>query len=126
MMLWLAVALGGALGTLARQAVNILFGHFFARQVPYATATVNIVGAAIIGLLAGLMASGRLDVSPAVRTFAFVGVLGGFTTFSSFMLDTLALAHGADQGLAFANIAGQTAFGVAAVWAGYHLGLTIG
>jgi len=125
-MLWLAVALGGALGSLARHAVNIVFGHVLGRPIPYATAAVNIAGAAIIGLLAGLLAAGRLNLSPAARTFVFVGVLGGFTTFSSFMLDTLTLSTGVEQGLAAANVIGQTAVGVAAVWAGYHLGLAIG
>src|SRR4249919_943915 len=81
LMIWLAVAVGGALGSMARHGVNILFAHALPRPVPYATATVNLVGSAVIGLLAALVATGRLQMSAEVRTFVFVGILGGFTTF---------------------------------------------
>ena len=80
-MTWLAVAVGGALGSLARHGVNILFAHVLERSVPYATAAVNILGAWVIGLLAALIATGRLHMSTEWRTFVFVGILGGFTTF---------------------------------------------
>ena len=119
----MAVAAGGALGSLARHGVNHLFGHLFERAIPYATATVNLVGAAVIGLLAGLIASGRLHWSVPMRTFVFVGILGGFTTFSSYMLDTLTLSYSGQQSMAVLNVAAQTALGFAAVWAGYHLGI---
>ena len=125
-MIWLAVAGGGALGSLARHGVNLLFSHALARAVPYATATVNLVGSAVIGLLAALLATGRLHMSAEARTFVFVGILGGFTTFSSFMLDTLTLGHGGEQALAFWNVALQTALGLLAVWAGFRLGHAIG
>jgi CrcB protein len=125
-MMWIAVAAGGALGSLARHAVNILFGHVLERLVPYATATVNLIGSAVIGVLAGLIASERLHMSPVVRTFVFVGILGGFTTFSSFMLDTFTLGHGSDRALAMWNVMGQTGLGLVFVWAGYYAGLTVG
>src|SRR4051812_17402729 len=124
-MIWLAVAAGGALGSMARHAVNLMFAHALERAVPYATAAVNVVGAAIIGLLAALLATGRLEMSASLRTFVFVGILGGFTTFSSFMLDTFTLGHGGDHAMAFWNVALQTAFGLAAVWGGYRVGLAI-
>jgi CrcB protein len=125
-MIWLAVAVGGALGSMARHGVNILFAHALPRAVPYATATVNLVGSAVIGLLAALVATGRLHLSAEARTFVFVGILGGFTTFSSFMLDTLTLGHGGDQALAFWNVTLQTTVGLAAVWGGYRLGVALG
>jgi CrcB protein len=125
-MIWLAVAAGGALGSMARHGVNLFFGHAFERAIPYATAAVNITGSAIIGLLAALIASGRLHWSAAARTFVFVGVLGGFTTFSSFMLDTFVLGHGGEHAPAFWNVALQTALGLMAVWAGYRCGIAIG
>ena len=125
-MIWLAVAGGGALGSMARHGVNILFTHALPRAVPYATATVNLVGSVVIGLLAALVATGRLHLSPGARTFVFVGILGGFTTFSSFMLDTLTLGHGGDQALAFWNVTLQTTVGLALVWAGYRVGLSFG
>ena len=120
-MIWLAVAAGGALGSMARHGVNIYFTHVLER----ATAAVNLIGSAAIGLLSALIASGRLHMSTGMRTFVFVGILGGFTTFSSFMLDTLTLGHGGNQALAFWNVALQTAFGLAAVWGGYRLGLSL-
>ena len=58
-----------------------------------------------------------------VRAFVFVGVLGGFTTFSSFMLDTFVLADGVDRTLAFANVVGQTGLGLVTVYLGYQLGV---
>jgi len=85
-----------------------------------ATAAVNLAGSFAIGLLAGLIAIGRLQLSPNVRTFVFVGILGGFTTFSSFMLDTLTLAQAGREGTALANVAVQLAGGAACVWAGYY------
>jgi len=96
------------------------------RSVPYATAAVNLVGSAIIGLLAAVIATGRVQMSPELRTFIFVGILGGFTTFSSFMLDTFTLGHGGEHALAFWNVALQTGFGLLAVWAGFRLGHAIG
>jgi CrcB protein len=124
-MIWLAVAAGGALGSMARHGVNVLFAHVLARAVPYATASVNLVGSATIGLLAALIAAGRLQWSTELRTFVFVGILGGFTTFSSFMLDTYTLGPGGEQALAFWNVALQVALGLAAVWSGYRIGVAV-
>ena len=118
-MMWIAVALGGALGSMARHGVNLAFAHLTGRSSPYATATVNILGSLAIGVLAGLTAGGRMHLSPTARTFVFVGILGGFTTFSSFMLDTLTLGHGNDHGLAVSNVLVQIVLGLIAVFAGY-------
>jgi CrcB protein len=79
----------------------------------------------VIGLLAALLATGRVHMSAELRTFIFVGILGGFTTFSSFMLDTFTLGHGGDHTLAFWNVTGQIALGLGLVWAGYRTGLLI-
>jgi CrcB protein len=118
-MTWIAVAVGGALGSLARHGVNLAFARLTESTTPYATATVNIIGSAVIGVLAGLMAGGKLHMTPAVRTFVFVGILGGFTTFSSFMLDTLTLARGENHTLAISNVLAQVVLGAIAVFAGY-------
>jgi len=120
MITWLAAALGGTLGTLARHAVNVAFARAI-RPAPYATATVNLVGSFVIGALAGAIAGGRLMMPSALRAFVFVGILGGFTTFSSFMLDTLALAEGGAMAAAFANVAGQTIVGLLITFAAYRL-----
>lgn len=119
-MTWIAVLLGGAAGSAARHAVNLLFAQFTRTATPMATATVNLAGSFAIGALAGLVAIGRLQMSPHARAFVFVGILGGFTTFSSFMLDTLTLAQGGREGVAIGNLALQLAGGVACVWAGYY------
>jgi CrcB protein len=121
----LFIAIGGAIGTAARHGVNLLCARLLARPMPYATAAVNLIGAAVIGILAGLIASGRVQMAPPIRAFVFVGLLGGFTTFSSYMLDTFTLAHGGEFGIAFANVAGQTALGFVAVWAGYAAALAL-
>jgi CrcB protein len=84
---------------------------------------VNVVGCLVIGVVAGRVASGRLHLSPLMRTFLFVGVLGGFTTFSSFGLDTFTLAHGGNHASAFWNVAGDIVVGLGAVWLGFNLGL---
>jgi len=122
-MLWLAVAVGGALGSMARHWVNIEISHRLEKTGPHATFVVNVIGCLVIGALAGRIASGRLHVTPAMRTFLFVGVLGGFTTFSSFGLDTFTLAHGGDYVRAFWNVAGQIVLGLGCVWLGFYLGL---
>src|SRR5262245_26879163 len=120
-MSWIAVAVGGAIGSLARHWVNVQMAHRLERSVPYATFVVNIIGCVVIGALAGRAASGRLVLSSTMRTFLFVGVLGGFTTFSSFALDTFTLGHGGEHAAAFWNVVGQTGLGLAGAWLGYSL-----
>jgi len=122
-MAWLAVGIGGALGSLARHAVNVFFGHVLESPVPYATAAVNLVGSFVIGLLAGLIAHSAIAMSTNLRTFVFVGLLGGFTTFSSFALDTLTLSHGGQISTAFLNVTVQVLLGLAAVFGGYSIGV---
>src|SRR5262245_60945182 len=124
-MTWIAVGAGGALGSLARHAVN----HFVARALgspsPLSTAIVNIVGCAIIGVLAGLIAGNAIRVTPPLRAFIFVGILGGFTTFSSFGLDTLTLVHDGRPNAAIANVVLQVIVGIGAVFAGFNAVLAI-
>jgi CrcB protein len=120
-MVWLAVACGGALGSVLRHGVNDFFGHVLGRPGPYATAAVNVTGSLIIGVLAGLIAGARLHETALMRAFVFVGVLGGFTTFSSFMLDTFTLAEGHHVPAALLNVAGQVIVGYAAAYVGFRL-----
>jgi len=124
-MTWIAVILGGAAGCAARHAVNLACARLTGSSMPVATATVNLTGSLLVGALAGLIAIGKLQLSPHVRTFVFVGILGGFTTFSSFMLDTLTLVQSGREGTALANLAVQLAGGVACVWAGYYGALAL-
>jgi CrcB protein len=104
---------------MARHAVNVLVSHRLGNVVPWATLAVNLAGCLAIGLLAGLVAGERVAMTPEVRTFVFVGILGGFTTFSSFGLDTFVLAREGRHLAAALNVAGQVVLGLAAVAAGY-------
>lgn len=125
-MIWVAVAVGGALGASARHALNVAMMRLAqAYVVPYATLLVNVIGCAAIGLVAGLLASGRAELSQPLRAFVVVGFLGGFTTFSSFSLDTLMLVRSGLAATALLNIAGHVALTLLAVFAGFALGQTL-
>jgi fluoride exporter len=123
---WLAIGLGGALGTMARHGVNVIVARRYGHATPYATLVVNLAGCGLIGLIAGLLAGERMAMAPVVRSFLVVGVLGGFTTFSSFGLDTFTLARTGRVSLACWNVAVQVLVGLGAVAAGYALGLALG
>ncbi len=84
---------------------------------PYGTLAVNGLGCLVIGFLAGL-AESRLAFTPETRLFVFVGILGGFTTFSSFALETFYLARDTQSAAALLNIGLQLTLGLVAVWLG--------
>ena len=122
-MIWFYIGVGGALGAMARHAVNhVVHQRLLATTFPLGILAINVLGSAAIGVLAGLIASDRLNLSLELRTFLIVGVLGGFTTFSSFSLDTLTLIKSGQTDAAFANIAGQVGLSLIAVWCGYRVG----
>lgn len=115
--LW--VGIGGAVGSMARHGVNVAVHRWLGAAVPHATAVVNIVGCLVIGLLAGLVATGQWRVTPSTRAFVFVGIMGGFTTFSSLGLDTFTLMAEGRTAQAVGNVAVQLFVGLGAVFAGY-------
>ena len=117
-MTWIAVGVGGALGSMGRHWVNTLISHWFEQPVPWATFAVNLVGCLVIGALAGQIATGRLTLSPVMRTFVFVGILGGFTTFSSFEYETYQAVRGGARAIGLCYVAGSVLAGYLAVWAG--------
>jgi len=121
--MWLAALLGGALGSGARHGMNLAMTRLVGTSAPYATASVNLVGSFVIGVLAGAIVSERLTMSEPLRVFVFVGIIGGFTTFSSFMLDSLMLLHAGAVGPAALNLVGQLIVGLALVAVGYHVGM---
>ena len=87
----LLVMVGGALGTLARYAVSVL-ALPISRDLPWGTILINVAGSFVIGFFGTLtLAHGRFPVSENIRLFVMIGLCGGFTTFSSFSLDTLLL-----------------------------------
>jgi len=118
---WVAVGVGGALGSMARHGANVATARWLGSPTAYATAFVNISGCLFIGLLAGLTAAGTLRLSEPARVFVFVGILGGFTTFSSFGLDTLTLVRSGATGAALGNVAAQVVIGLGSVFFGYWL-----
>ena len=102
LVIYVAVAAGGALGAMLRYSVSLLTGAgFFGITGPLATLSVNVVGSGVMGLLAGLVAGG-LILPEAWRAFFAVGLLGALTTFSSFALDAGTLVH--KQGLGMAML----------------------
>jgi CrcB protein len=117
---WIAVAVGGALGSVARHGVNrVVHQEWPLLRFPLATVIVNIAGCCAIGVLAGLVATGRLPMRATWREFVFVGLLGGFSTFSTFGLETITLVRSGDAPQAVLNILLQVVCGLAAV----HFGL---
>ncbi len=119
----LAVAIGGGLGSMARYLLQGWVqrrageAHGWAAVFPWGTLAVNVLGCLVIGFAAALFEE-RLLVAPAIRTFILIGLLGGFTTFSSFGYETFALLREGSTLLAFANVATSVATGLAAVVAG--------
>ena len=119
----LVVAIGGALGSLARYWVAELFAAWGMSAFPWATLAANVSGSLLIGLIASLTGpDGRMLVAPETRLFWMVGICGGYTTFSSFSLQTLTLAQTGDWPRAGLNVALSLLLCLAAVAAGYMLG----
>jgi len=115
--LW--VGLGGFVGSSLRFVVSGWVHRLSGTSTfPHGTLAVNVIGCFLLGLLGG-WAEHRQVLSPAARLFLMIGVLGGFTTFSTFAYETLSLAHGSETARAFANIALQVVLGLAAAWLGY-------
>jgi CrcB protein len=114
----LFVGLGGALGSIARYLVSSWVQTAVKSiNFPFGTLTVNLVGCFVIGFLAQLAEARGVFTSEA-RAFVFIGILGGFTTFSSFGNETLNLARGGEMWNALANIGLNVVVGLFAVWLG--------
>lgn len=114
------VLIGGAIGTGCRYGVSLFIYSLIKPVFPYATLLINISGSFAIGLLAELFDT-KWHTSPIVRATVLVGVLGGYTTFSSFSLETLTLLRDSARGLAFLYVAGSVMTGLIAVWAGMRV-----
>jgi CrcB protein len=115
----LIVMFGGALGTLARYAISVL-ALPVSRQLPLGTIAINITGSFIIGLFGTLtLAHGRFPVSDNVRLFVMIGLCGGYTTFSSFSLQTFDLMRSGAMVRAMINIVASVALCVAATACGH-------
>ena len=117
---YLIVFVGGGLGAAARHAVNVIFARWFGTGFPFHTLFENVSGSLLMGLIAGYFAF-KADASQALRLFLTTGVLGGYTTFSAFSLDTAFLWERHQQGRAVLYVG----LSVIASLAGLALGLAV-
>ncbi|MGD8895231.1 MAG: fluoride efflux transporter CrcB [Acidobacteriota bacterium] len=121
----LVVGAGGFVGASLRYHLGGLVHRFVSPEFPWGTFLVNASGCFLIGVLA-ILTEGRGPIGPTGRLFLLVGVLGGYTTFSTFGYETLTLAREGSFVLAAANAVGQILLGLAAVWAGIAVARGIG
>lgn len=112
------IGLGGMIGAILRYAMGGLVHRLYEGRFPLGTLLVNTAGCLAIGFLFTL-AEDRGAMSAYTRLFVFVGVLGGFTTFSSFGYETLTLWRDGMAALALLNVAANTIVGLSAVWVGH-------
>src|SRR5579875_2100239 len=118
---YLAVTLGGALGTLARYILSVLMISL-SRELPFGTIVINVLGCFLIGFFGTLtLAQGRFPMPENLRLFVMVGICGGFTTFSSFSLQTLDLLRSGSLMRASLNVFVSIVFCLVAVAFGHIL-----
>ena len=116
----LLVAFGGAIGSVCRYLVGVGIGRLLGADFPYGTMTANVVGSFAMGLFIELLAL-KFDGSESIRLFVAVGFLGGFTTLSSFSLDTIVLFERGAVATAAVYVGGSIILSLAALMAGLHL-----
>lgn len=119
MLKFLYIAFGGAVGALGRYWISGVTYRFFADGFPWGTLAVNLVGSFSIGLVWGMTEA--VVVSQNVKVLILVGVLGSFTTFSTFSLENFHLLRDGEYWLAFGNITVSVVLGIAFVFAGFFL-----
>jgi fluoride exporter len=120
---WVAVAVGGALGSVARFWLAGVMTELTGPRFPWGTLLINVLGSCVIGLVAGLtLTPERVGLHPDLRIFLMTGVCGGFTTFSAFSLQTLELMQSGDVWPAFGYAVGSVVLCVLATYGGWVLG----
>lgn len=122
-MTYIALIIGGSLGTLSRYFVGYYCNAHFGMTFPYGTFLVNIIGSFLIGIFFAL--SEPFNISHTMRLFIFTGFFGGFTTFSAFSLDTMHLVQSQNYKSAFLYVFGTNIIGLALVFLGYYLIKTV-
>jgi len=120
MLRYLYVALGGAIGSMLRYALSGVDFKISNGIFPTGTLLVNLLGSLVIGFLWGMF--DRFDFSPLIRVFLFVGIMGGFTTFSSFSLENLNLLLDGEIKTAVIYILITNIAGIGLAFAGFYLG----
>lgn len=125
MLTYLWIGLGSALGGMGRYWCSGLVARSVGQVFPWGTIAVNVFGSLAIGFLATwLSADGRMLVAPDTRAFLMIGICGGYTTFSSFSLETLNLVRDGEWSWAAANVVLSVFLCLLAVWLG-HIGATV-
>ncbi len=125
-MAYFYVFIGGGLGAVCRYGVTTAVGMLLGGMFPWGTLIVNLVGSLLMGLVLGalLPLAKSLQLLPeSLRVLLTVGFLGGFTTFSSFSMETLTLLRGDSFFLAAVNVVGSIVLGLAAAYIGYQLAM---
>jgi fluoride exporter len=126
MVTYIWVAIGGAIGTTARYFLSGVVARAIGETFPWGTLTINVTGSFIIGFFAVLTGpDGRIFVGSTTRHFVMTGICGGYTTFSSFSLQTLNLANNGEWFRAGANVCASVALCLIGVWAGALLAGTL-
>ena len=126
MITYLWIAIGGAIGSVARYGCSSLIAGWIGETFPWGTLLVNVSGSFVIGFFATLTGpDGRVLVAGDVRQFVTVGICGGYTTFSSFSLQTLNLIQNGELAQAGLNVVGSVALCLLAVWLGYASALAL-
>ena len=119
-MSYLLVFFGGGLGATLRHLVNLICARGIGTGFPWGTFIINISGSTVMGLIAGYLAV-KGEASQAWRLFLMTGILGGYTTFSAFSLDTALLYERGELGLAAAYVLGSVVLSIAGLFAGLAL-----
>lgn len=112
------IAVAGLVGTLVRYWLSGFVARRYGETFPWGTLVVNLIGSFLAGAIYHL-AEERLLISPTMRPIIFIGLLGGFTTFSSYGLQTFTLLRDGEIGLATLNVAVSNVLGLLMVWIGY-------
>jgi CrcB protein len=119
----LAVALAGAVGALARWGLGAWFGHRFP-SFPWGTMVINVSGSFILGVMFAVLVERNIG-SATLRVALMTGLMGAYTTFSTFSLETFRLFEDGATGLAMANIGFSVVLGLLAVWLGVVSGRAV-
>jgi len=126
LVIYLWVALGGALGSMGRYWCSGVAARLVGETFPWGTLFVNVTGSFLIGFFATLTGpDGRIFAGSTTRQFVMLGIFGGFTTFSSFSLQTLSLVQDGELLQAGGNIVGSVLLCLIAVWLGHIVALSI-
>ncbi len=115
----LAIGLGGAFGASSRYLIYYYFERFHRSDFPWATLLVNLSGSFLIGFLWGFF--DRYYISPGMRMFIFIGILGSFTTFSTFAFDILSLTRDGQFRLLLTYLLATNVLGIGLAFAGFYL-----